>query len=75
MWFKETRFERMARLMKSLKPRKKTKRVRTKPLAKKRKWTWDGDSVWAFDKSEARSLFKTKHGLKRLPVGAVVEVA
>lgn len=47
----------------------KPKTARKKPS----RWRWNGFEVEAFTKTEARGKLKRLAGLKRLPVGAVVE--
>ena len=37
-----------------------------------KKWRWEGHTVYAHTKSEARGLLKRNLKLQRLPVGAVV---
>lgn len=37
------------------------------------KWSWNGVVVEARTKSEARALLKKHFGLKRLPVGVIVQ--
>lgn len=55
----------------------------TKPIVRKKRtpkprkqpflWRWNGFEVLAFAKTDARGKLKRLAGLKRLPVGAVVE--
>lgn len=73
MWFIQQRAERITPRRRT--PRKKPAAKRKRRKAQKRKWAWDGLTVFSFTKSEARAEFKRMRGLSRLPVGARVEEA
>ncbi len=47
----------------------------TKPVKDMPEWAYQNLRAKAHDKSAARAAFKKHLGLKRLPVGAVVELA
>ncbi len=66
--------QRAERFLKIFLPRRKTGRsVLPRPKKSPSLWRWNGLEVVAFAKTDARGKLKRLAGLKRLPVGAVVE--
>lgn len=54
-------------------PRRKARSVLPRAKKSPSVWRWNGLEVVAFAKTDARGKLKRLAGLKRLPVGAVVE--
>lgn len=70
-WFIQQRAER--RLPKLIDFASIFRPKQTKPRKRSRLWRWNGIEVVAYAKTDARGKLKRIAGLKRLPVGAVVE--